>query len=130
MPALPASPRAHPVPRRKGALRFLKQPRLDLLPRDDTGWVLHMPSNAVIELRPLRIRQRYRVRFQAFPDRVQQFCLLRNGEAIYLASQIAHIPINPSFVSPLVQPEVVANRGGTAASQKERGGELRSLICA
>jgi len=52
-----------------------------------------MPSNAVIKLRPLRIRQRYCVRFQTFPDRIQQLCLLRSGEAVYLASQIAHTPI-------------------------------------
>jgi len=43
-----------------------------------------MPSDAVIELCPLRIRQRYRVRFQAFLDRIEQFCLLRSREAIYL----------------------------------------------
>jgi hypothetical protein len=52
-----------------------------------------MPSDAVIKLRPLRIRQRCRVRFQAFPDRVEQFRLLRRGEVIYLASQIAHMAI-------------------------------------
>ena len=52
-----------------------------------------MPSDAVIKLRPLRIRQGQRVRFQAFPDSIEQFCLLRSGEAIYLASQIAHMPI-------------------------------------
>lgn len=50
-----------------------------------------MPSDAVIKLRPLRIRQRCRVRFQVFPDRIQQFCLLCMGEAIYLVSQIAHM---------------------------------------
>jgi len=53
-----------------------------------------MPSDAVLKLRPLRIRQRCSVRFQAFPDGVQQFCLLRRREAIYLASQIAHTLIN------------------------------------
>jgi len=52
-----------------------------------------MPSNAVIKLRALRIRQRYCVRFQAFPDCIEQFCLLRRGEAVDLASQIAHMPI-------------------------------------
>jgi hypothetical protein len=57
--------------------RLLKQARPDLLPRDDIGGVLLMPGNAVIELRPLRIRQGDGVRFQAFPERIEQFCLLR-----------------------------------------------------
>jgi len=51
-----------------------------------------MPSDAVIKLRSLRIRQRSRIRFQALPDRIQQFCLLRRGQAIDLASQIVHTP--------------------------------------
>ena len=55
--------------------------RPDLLPRDDIGWVFLTPSDAVVKLRPLRIRQRYRVRFQALPDRIQQFRLLRSGQA-------------------------------------------------
>jgi hypothetical protein len=42
----------------EGVSRFLKQARSDLLPRDDIGWVLLMSSDAVIKLRPLRIRQR------------------------------------------------------------------------
>jgi hypothetical protein len=33
------------------------------------------------------------VRFQAFPDCIQQFRLLRREEAVYLLSQIAHMPI-------------------------------------
>jgi hypothetical protein len=39
------------------ASRFLKQARPDLLPRNDIGGVLLMPNDAVIKLRPLRIRQ-------------------------------------------------------------------------
>jgi len=52
-----------------------------------------MPDDAVIKLRALRVRQGCGVRFQAFPDRIEEFCLLRRGEAFYLASQIAHMPI-------------------------------------
>ena len=78
-PALPANPHSPLVSRRPGVSRFLKQARPDLLPRDDIGRVLLMPSDAVIKLRPLRIRQRYRVRLQALPDRIQQFRLLRSG---------------------------------------------------
>src|SRR5271165_5758813 len=78
--------------RRPGVSRFLKQARPDLLPRDDIGRVLLMPGDAVIKLRPLRIRQRCRVRFQALPDRIQQFRLLRSGQTIDLASQIVHTP--------------------------------------
>jgi hypothetical protein len=52
-----------------------------------------MPGDAVIKLCPLRVRQRQRVGFQAFPDGIQQFRLFRSGEAIYLTSQIAHTPI-------------------------------------
>jgi hypothetical protein len=70
--------------------RFLKKARPDLLPRDYIGRAFLMPGDAVIELRPLRIRQRCRVRFQALPDRIQQFGLLRGGQAIDLASQIVH----------------------------------------
>ena len=91
-PARLASPHSHLESRLQPALRFLKQARLDLLPRDDIRRILLVPSNSVIKLRPLRIRQRYRVRFQAFPDRIQQFRLLRSGQAIDLASQIAHMP--------------------------------------
>jgi hypothetical protein len=47
-----------------------------------------MPSNAVVKLRPLRVCQRYRIRFQALPDRIQQLCFLRRREAIDLASQM------------------------------------------
>ena len=54
---------------------------------------LLMPSDSVIKLPPLRIRQRYRVGFQALPDRIQKFRLPRGREAIDLASQIAHTSI-------------------------------------
>jgi hypothetical protein len=64
-----------------------------LLPRDDIGRVLFMPGDAVIKLGPLRIGQRCRVRFQAFPDCIEQVGLLRCGEAVDLASKIAHNPI-------------------------------------
>jgi hypothetical protein len=93
MPALPANPHSPLGSRRPGVSRFLKQARSDLLPRDDIGRVLLMPSDAVIKLGSLRIRQRYRVRFKAFPDSIQQFRLLRSGQAIDLASQIAHTVI-------------------------------------
>ena len=94
MPARPAGPHSLQVSRRPGASRFLKKARPDLLPREDIGRVLLMPSDAVLKLRPLRIRQRCRVRFQALPDRIQQFCLLGWGQAIDLASQIVHTFIN------------------------------------
>ena len=35
--------------------RLLKQACPDLLPRDDIGWVLLMPSDSVIKFRPLRV---------------------------------------------------------------------------
>src|ERR1700676_1966940 len=90
MPALPTNPHSHQVSRRPGVSRFLKQARPDLFPGDDIERVLRMSSDAVIKLRPLRIRQAGRVRFQAFPNRVQEFCLLSSGETLYLISQIAH----------------------------------------
>ncbi len=92
MPALPANPHSPLESRLPGESRLLKQACPDLLPRDDIGRVLLMSSDSVIKLRSLRIRQRYCVRFQALPDRIQQFCLLRGGQAIDLASQIAHTP--------------------------------------
>ena len=92
-PALPANPRLPRASRQPGGSRSLKQARPDLLPGDDRGRILLMPSNAVIKFGPLGTRQRYCVRFQAFPNRIQQLCLLRSGEAIDLASQIAHMPI-------------------------------------
>ncbi len=99
MPALPANPHSPLVSRRPEVSRFLKQARPDLLPRDDVGRVFLMPTDSVIKLRPLRIRQRYRVRFQALPDRIQQFRLLRSGQAIDLASQIVHtLPTLTRFV--------------------------------
>ena len=99
MPSRQANPHSHLESRRPGASRFLKKARPDLLPRDDIGRVLLMPSDAVLKLRPLRIRQRCRVRFQALPDRIQQFCLLGWGQAIDLASQIVHTFNKPSAVS-------------------------------
>lgn len=50
-----------------------------------------MPGDAMIQLGALRFRQRGGVRFQAFPDRIEQFRLLRRGEAFDLASQIIHM---------------------------------------
>src|SRR5579863_885640 len=90
MSARPAGPDSPQASRRRGVSRFLKQARSDLLPRDDIGRVLVMPSDAVIKLRPLRVCQRHCVRFQAFPDCVQQLRLLRRREAVNLLSQIAH----------------------------------------
>ena len=79
MPALPANPHSPLESRLPGVSRLLKQARPDLLPRDDIGRVLLMSSDSVIKLRSLRIRQGYRVRFQALPDCIQQFRLLRRG---------------------------------------------------
>jgi len=92
MPALLANPHLPLASKRPGASLFLKQSRLDLLPRDYIGRVLLVPSDSVIKLVPLRIRQRYRVRFQALPDRVQQLCLFGRREAVNLASQMVHTP--------------------------------------
>src|SRR5579863_7613399 len=92
MSARPAGPDSLQGSRRRGVSRFLKQARSDLLPRDDIGRVLVMPSDAVIKLRPLRVCQRYCVRFQTFPYCVQQFLLLSRREAVYLLSQITHTP--------------------------------------
>jgi hypothetical protein len=64
VPALPANPHSHQVSRRPGVSRFLKQARPDLFPGDDIERVSRMSSDAVIKLRPLRIRQAGRVRFQ------------------------------------------------------------------
>ena len=50
-----------------------------------------MASDPVIKLGPLGVRQGCGIRFQAFPERVEQFCLLHGGEALYLASQVAHM---------------------------------------
>jgi len=57
-----------------------------------------MPLDAVVKLRSLRVRQRQRVGFQAFPNCIQQFRFLGGGESFYLLSQIAHED-NPSAVS-------------------------------
>jgi hypothetical protein len=92
-PARRANPHSPLGSRLPGVSRFLKQARPDLLPRDDIGRVLFMPGDAVIKLGPLRIGQRCRVRFQAFPDSIEQVGLLRCGEAVDLASKIAHNPI-------------------------------------
>ena len=43
-----------------------------------------MPSDSVIQFGALLVRKRYSVRFQAFPDCIQQLSLLCKGEAIYL----------------------------------------------
>jgi hypothetical protein len=75
MPALPANPHSPLASKRPGASLLLKQSCLALLPRDYIGRVLLVPSDSVIQFVPLRIRQRYSVRFQALPDRVQQLCL-------------------------------------------------------
>ena len=92
-PVHPANPHSPLESKRQAASRFLEQIRPNLLPRDDIRRVLLLASNSVIQLRPLRIRQRHCVRFQAFPYRIQQLRLLRSGQAIDLASQIAHILI-------------------------------------
>lgn len=55
--ALPANPHSLLGSKRPGASRLLEQARPYLLPRDDIGGVLLVPSDAVIELCPLRIRQ-------------------------------------------------------------------------
>ena len=69
---------------------FLNRPALTCSQEMTSERILRMSSDAVIKLRPLRIRQACRVRFQAFPNRVQEFCLLSSGETLYLISQIAH----------------------------------------
>ena len=53
----PANPHSPLGSRRPAVSRFLKQTSPDLLPRDDIGRVLLMPSDAVVKLRPLRIRE-------------------------------------------------------------------------
>jgi len=55
--ALPTNPHSPLGSRRPAVSRFLKQTSPDLLPRDDIGRVLLMPSDAVVKLRPLRIRE-------------------------------------------------------------------------
>ena len=102
MPALLANPHLPLASKRPGASLFLKQSRLDLLPRDYIGRVLLVPSDSVIKLVPLRIRQRYRVRFQALPDRVQQLCLFGRREAVNLASQMVHTPTVSRVAYPAV----------------------------
>jgi hypothetical protein len=91
---LPADPHSPLESRRLGVSRLLKQARPDLLPRNDIGGVLLMPGDAVVKLRPLRIRQGCGIRFQAFPDRIQQVGLLRCREVVDLASQVVHMLIN------------------------------------
>ncbi len=51
--------RSPPATRRPAASRLLKQARFDLLPRDHIGRILLVPCNALIELRPLCVRQRH-----------------------------------------------------------------------
>ncbi len=55
--ALPANPHSPLGSRRPAVSRFPKQTSPDLLPRDDIGRVLLMPSDAVVKLHPLRIRE-------------------------------------------------------------------------
>jgi hypothetical protein len=62
-----------------------------------------MPREAVVQFRPLRLRQRRRIRLQAFPHRIQQFNLFGSGEGLDLISQIAHFVYNLSAVFPLWQ---------------------------
>lgn len=64
-----------------------------MLPGDDIGRVLLMPGGPVIELGALRVRERYRVRFQAFPDCIQQLRFLCSGKAVDLVAQVAHMPL-------------------------------------
>ena len=68
MPAFPANPHSLLESKRPAASRLLEKARPDFLPGDDIRRVLLMPSDAVVKLRPLSVCQRYRVRFQAFPD--------------------------------------------------------------
>jgi hypothetical protein len=74
-PALPANLHLPLGSRRPGVSRILKQARPDLLPRNYIGGILLMTGNAVIKFRPLHICQCGGVRFQAFPDRIEQFRL-------------------------------------------------------
>jgi hypothetical protein len=53
MPALPANPHSLLESRRPGVSRVLEQARPDLLPGDDIGGVLLVPSDAVVKLRSL-----------------------------------------------------------------------------
>ena len=62
-----------------------------------------MPRDSVIQLGALRVRERYRVRFEAFPDCIQQFCFLGRGQGVYLLSQIVHMRLIPSAVFVLAQ---------------------------
>jgi len=55
-----------------------------MFPGEDGGGVLLEPGEPVIEFGALRIGQRSRIGFQAFPDCVQQFRLLSDGEVAYL----------------------------------------------
>jgi len=125
MHALPASPRLPPVSRRPGVSRFLRQARPDLLPRDDIRRVLLMPGDSVINFRSLRIGQRCCISFEALPDRIQQLCLLRSGQAIDLASQVVHTPTTLArFVhtrKPQIQPSSrLARCRNPSAHNRER----------
>lgn len=73
--------------------QFLKQARLDLFPGEDIGRALLMPSQAVIQLGALRVRERYRACFQAFPCLIQQVCFLCSRKAVELVAQIAYMSI-------------------------------------
>src|ERR1700733_1557018 len=50
-----------PLKSRRLGLSRIKQTGPDLFPGDDSGGVLLTPSYAIIKLRPLRVRQRYRI---------------------------------------------------------------------
>jgi hypothetical protein len=78
---------------RPGVSRLLKKACLDLVPGDDIGRVLFMPGDPVIQLGALRVGERCRVRFQAFPHGIQQLRFLGGGEVAYLLKQIAHMPL-------------------------------------
>ena len=49
-----------------------------------------MPLDAMIELRALRVRQRQRIGFQAFPHYIQQLGFFGSRQIFYFVSQIAH----------------------------------------
>ena len=49
-----------------------------------------MAFDATIKFRALRFCQRQRVRFQAFPHRIQEVSLLLGRKGLHLISQVAH----------------------------------------
>lgn len=74
--ALPASLHSPLGSKRLGVSRFLEEGRPYLLPRDDVGGVLLVVRDAMIKLGSLCISERCGIRFKAFPDSIEQFCLL------------------------------------------------------